>query len=148
MPQPQNLQKMLQQAQEMMAAQQEAQEALKDERVEASAGGGMVKVVATGDMRIEAIHLEPDAVDPEDVEMLQDLVLAAVNQALGQAEEIAARKMEGLGGGGFDPASALESLGLGGGLGGLGGGLPGGGMPGGGGGAPNRAARRAQKKKR
>jgi hypothetical protein len=148
MPQPPNLQKMLQQAQEMMAAQQEAQEALKDERVEASAGGGMVKVVATGDMRIEAIHLEPDAVDPEDVEMLQDLVLAAVNQALGQAEEIAARKMEGLGGGGFDPASALESLGLGGGLGGLGGGLPGGGMPGGGGGAPNRAARRAQKKKR
>jgi nucleoid-associated protein EbfC len=144
MPQPQNLQKMLQQAQEMMAAQQEAQEALKDERVEASAGGGMVKVVVTGDMRLEAIHLEPDAVDPEDVEMLQDLVLAAVNQALGQAEEIAARKMEGLGGGGFDPASALESLGLGGGMGGLGGGLPGG-APGG---APNRAARRAQKKNR
>ena len=149
MPQPQNLQKMLQQAQEMMAAQQEAQEALKDERVEASAGGGMVKVVATGDMRIESIHLEPDAVDPEDVEMLQDLVLAAINQALTQAEEVAARKMEGLGGGGFDPASALESLGLGGGLGGLGGlgGAPGGGLPGGGG-APNRAARRAQKKKR
>jgi nucleoid-associated protein EbfC len=147
MPQPQDLQKMLQQAQEMMAAQQEAQEALKDERVEASAGGGMVKVVATGDMRVEAIHLEPDAVDPEDVEMLQDLVLAAVNQALTQAEEIAARKMEGLGGGGFDPASALESLGLGG-MGGLGGpgGAPGGGaLPGG---APNRAARRAQKKKR
>jgi nucleoid-associated protein EbfC len=145
MPQPQNLQKMLQQAQEMMAAQQEAQDALKDERVEASAGGGMVKVTVTGEMRIEAIHLEPDAVDPEDVEMLQDLVLAAVNQALTQAEEIAAKKMEGLTGGGFDPASALESLGLGGGLGGLGGG-PGGpaGLPGG---APNRAARRAQKKR-
>ena len=147
MPQPPNLQKMLQQAQEMMAAQQEAQEALKDEKVEASAGGGMVKVTATGDMRIEAIHLEPDAVDPDDVEMLQDLVLAAVNQALTQAEEIAAKKMEGLTGGGFDPASALESLGLGGGLGGLGGpGGPGGpaGLPGG---APNRAARRAQKKR-
>lgn len=145
MPQPQNLQKMLQQAQEMMAAQQEAQDALKDERVEASAGGGMVKVTVTGDMRIEAIHLEPDAVDPEDVEMLQDLVLAAVNQALTQAEEIAAKKMEGLTGGGFDPASALESLGLGGGLGGLGGGP--GGPPGLPGGAPNRAARRAQKKR-
>jgi DNA-binding YbaB/EbfC family protein len=145
MPQPPDLQKMLQQAQEMMAAQQEAQDALKEERVEASAGGGMVKVTATGDMRIEAIHLEPDAVDPEDVEMLQDLVLAAVNQALTQAEEIAAKKMEGLTGGGFDPASALESLGLGGGMGGLGGGLPGG-APGGG--APmNRAARRAQKKR-
>ena len=150
MPQPPNLQKMLQQAQEMMAAQQEAQEALKEERVEASAGGGMVKVTVTGDMRIEAIHLEPDAVDPEDVEMLQDLVLAAVNQALTQAEEIAAKKMEGLTGGGFDPASALESLGLGGGLGGLGGGPGGPGGPGGlpGGGAPmNRAARRAQKKR-
>jgi len=150
MPQPPNLQKMLQQAQEMMAAQQEAQEALKNERVEASAGGGMVKVVATGDLRIQEIHLEPDAVDPEDVEMLQDLVLAAVNQALTQAEEIAARKMEGVsGGGGFDPASALESLGLGGGLGGLGGGgggLGAGGLPGG---APggNRAARRANKKR-
>jgi nucleoid-associated protein EbfC len=148
MPQPPNLQKMLEQAQEMMAAQQEAQDALKDERVEASAGGGMVKVTVTGDMRLEAIHLEPDAVDPEDVEMLQDLVLAAVNQALTQAEEIAAKKMEGLTGGGFDPASALESLGLGGGLGGLGGGPGGPGGPAGlPGGAPNRAARRAQKKR-
>ncbi len=147
MPQPPNLQKMLQQAQEMMAAQQEAQEALKEERVETSAGGGMVKVVVTGDMRLQEIHLDPEAVDPEDVEMLQDLVLAAVNQALTQAEEIAAKKLEGVsGGGGFDPASALESLGMGGGglpgLGGGGGGLPGG-MPGGGG---NRAARRAKKR--
>jgi DNA-binding YbaB/EbfC family protein len=145
MPQPPNLQKMLQQAQEMMAAQQEAQEALKGERVEASAGGGMVKVVASGDLRIQEIRLEPDAVDPEDVEMLQDLVLAAVNQALTQAEEIAARKMEGLGGGDFDPMSALEGLGLGGALGGPGGGAGGlpGGMP-----VGNRAARRAQKKNR
>ena len=131
----------------MMAAQQEAQEALKDERVEASAGGGMVKVVVTGDMRIETSTIDPEAVDPEDVEMLQDLVLAAINQALGQAEEIAAKKMEGISGGGdFDPMSALESLGLGGALGGLGGGAgaarPA--FPGGGG---NRAARRAQKKR-
>ena len=146
MPQPPNLQKMLAEAQAMMAAQQEAQEALKEERVEASAGGGMVKVVASGDLRIQEIRLEPDAVDPDDVEMLQDLVLAAVNQALAQAEEIAAKKMEGAAGGGFDPASALESLGLGGGglpgLGGGGGGLPGGMPPGGG----NRAARRAKKR--
>jgi DNA-binding YbaB/EbfC family protein len=141
MPQPPNLQKMLQQAQEMMAAQQEAQEALKDERVEASAGGGMVKVTATGDMRIESIHLEPDAVDPEDVEMLQDLVLAAINQALTQAEQVAAKKLEGVSGaGGLDPAAMMESLG---GLGGLGGG----GLPGGGGAPMNRAARRAQKKR-
>ncbi len=147
MPQPPNLQKMLQQAQEMMAAQQEAQEALKNERVEASAGGGMVKVVATGDMRIQELTIDPEAVDPEDVDMLQDLVLAAINQALTQAEEIAAKRMEGLSGGmgDFDPMSALESLGLGGGaLGGLGGGQG----PGMGAHPPgNRAARRAQKKR-
>jgi DNA-binding YbaB/EbfC family protein len=144
MPQPPNLNKMLQQAQEMMAAQQQAQEALKDERVEASAGGGMVKVVASGDLRIQSIAIDPDAVDPEDVEMLQDLVTAAVNEALRQVEEVAASKMGG-GMGDMDPNAMLEALG---GLGGLGGGLPGGGMPGGlPGGAPNRAARRAQKKR-
>ena len=145
MPQPPNLQRMLQQAQEMMAAQQEAQEALKSERVEASAGGGMVKVVASGDLRIQQLTIDPEAVDPEDVEMLQDLVLAAINQALTQAEELAAQKLQGSGGGmaDFDPMSALESLGLGG-LGGAGGpgGLPGGAPAG------NRAARRAQKKQR
>jgi nucleoid-associated protein EbfC len=105
MPQPPNLQKMLAEAQAMMAAQQEAQEALKEERVEASAGGGMVKVVASGDLRIQEIRLDPEAVDPDDVEMLQDLVLAAVNQALGQAEEVAAKKLEGAGGGGGNRAA-------------------------------------------
>jgi len=146
MPQPPNLQAMLAQAQEMMAKQQEAQEALKDERVEASAGGGMVKVVVTGDMRIENLTIDPEAVDPEDVDMLQDLVLAAINQALGQAEEIAAKKMEGISGADFDPMSALDSLGLGGALGGLGGGGGAPGLPPGAGGG-NRAARRAQKKR-
>ena len=143
MPQPPNINKMLQQAQEMMAQQQEAQEALKEERVEASAGGGMVKVVASGDMRVQSIAIDPDAVDPEDVEMLQDLVTAAVNEALRQVEELASSKLGG-GMGDMDPSSMLEALG---GLGGLGGGL--GGLPGGGppGGAPNRAARRAQKKR-
>jgi DNA-binding YbaB/EbfC family protein len=149
MPQPPNLQAMLAQAQEMMAKQQEAQEALKDERVETSAGGGMVKVVVTGAMRVENLTIDPEAVDPEDVDMLQDLVLAAINQALGQAEEIAARKMEGISGADFDPMSALDSLGLGGALGGLGGGGGGGGAPGlpPGAGGGNRAARRAQKKR-
>ena len=143
MPQPPNLQKMLQQAQEMMAAQQEAQEQLKSERVEASAGGGMVKVVMTGDLRLQELVIDPDAVDPEDVEMLQDMVIAAVNEALRSAEEIQQKAMGESAG--FDPMEALGSLGLGGGLGGLGaGGLPGA-APGG---APNRAARRAQKKKR
>jgi DNA-binding YbaB/EbfC family protein len=144
MPQPPNLQNMLRQAQQMMAQQQQAQEALKSERVEASAGGGMVKVTMTGDLHLEAITIDPDAVDPEDVEMLQDLVTAAVNEALRQVEELAASKMGG-GMGDMDPNSMLEALG---GLGGLGGGLPGGGMPGQlPGGAPNRAARRAQKKR-
>jgi DNA-binding YbaB/EbfC family protein len=141
---------MLQQAQEMMAAQQEAQEALKAERVEASTGGGMVKVVMTGAMHVESLAIDPDAVDPEDVEMLQDMVVAAVNEAIRQAQELAERKLGGAGGAeGFDPMSALDALG---GLGGLGGGgLPpglggGGGMPGGGGGGGgNRAARRRKR---
>ncbi|QEC47451.1 YbaB/EbfC family nucleoid-associated protein [Baekduia soli] len=145
MPQP-NIQQMLQQAQEAMAAQQEAQDALKEQRVEASAGGGMVKVVVTGDLRIEALTIDPDAVDPEDVEMLQDLVLAATNEALRQVVDLQEKAMQGAAGaGGFDPMQALEGLGLGGALGGLGG--PGG--PGAGGGGPqlNRAARRAAAKK-
>jgi DNA-binding YbaB/EbfC family protein len=150
MPQPPNLQKMLQQAQEMMAAQQEAQEALKNERVEASTGGGMVKVVMTGALELQSIAIDPDAVDPEDVEMLQDMVVAAVNEAIRQAQELAERKLGGAAGSeGFDPMSALDALGGLGGLGG-GGGLPGGlgggggGMPGGGGGG-NRAARRRKR---
>jgi DNA-binding YbaB/EbfC family protein len=144
MPQPPDFQKMLQQAQEMMAAQQEAQEALRNERVEASTGGGMVKVVMTGDLHLESLTIDPGAVDPEDVEMLQDMVVAAVNEAVRQAQELADRKLGG-GAEGFDPMSALDALG---GLGGLGGGLPpglGGAPGGGGGGGGNRAARRRKR---
>ena len=101
MPQPPNINKMLQQAQEMMAQQQQAQEALKEERVEASAGGGMVKVVASGDLRLQSITIDPDAVDPEDVEMLQDMVLAAVNEGIRAAQERAEAKMGGIAGGGL-----------------------------------------------
>lgn len=143
MPQPPNLQKMLAEAQAMLAQQQEAQEKLKEQTVDASAGGGMVKVVFSGDMRLQELTIDPDAVDPEDVEMLQDMVVAAINEALRKAEELQQSQLGGPEQGGFDPMSALESLGLGG-MGGMGGGLPGG-MPGGG--APNRAARRAQKRK-
>src|SRR4051812_21813618 len=140
MPQPPNLQKMLADAQAMLAAQQEAQEALKSERVEASAGGGMVKVAMTGDLRVESLTIDPDAVDPEDVEMLQDMVVAAINEALRMAEELQQSKLGGTeAAGGFDPMSALESLGLGG-MGGLGGAMGGGGggalPPGGGGHRP------------
>ena len=138
MPQPPNLQKMLAEAQAMLAAQHEAQEALKSEKVEASAGGGMVKVTLTGDLRLESLVIDPDAVDPEDVEMLQDMVVAAVNEGLRSAEELQQRALGDAGGGGFDPMSALDALGGMGGLGGLGGGAPGAG-------APNRAARRRKK---
>ena len=148
MPQP-NIQNMLKQAQEAMAAQQEAQEALKEQKVEASAGGGMVKVVVSGDLKLESLTIDPDAVDPEDVEMLQDLVLAATNEALRQAVELQEKAMAGASGAaGFDPMEALQGLGLGDALGGLGGGGgdAGAGLPGG---APgmNRAARRAAAKK-
>ena len=142
MPQPPNLNKMLEQAQAMLAQQQEAQEKLKSQTVEATAGGGMVKVVLTGDMRVQTLAIDPDAVDPEDVEMLQDMVIAALNEALRSAEELQQKAMGGAEAGGFDPMSALDALGLG------GGGMPpglGGGMPGGGGGAPNRAARRRKR---
>jgi DNA-binding YbaB/EbfC family protein len=144
MPQPPNINKMLEQAQAMLAQQQEAQEKLKSEKVEATAGGGMVRVVLSGDMRVQDLTIDPDAVDPEDVEMLQDMVVAALNEALRSAEELQQKAMGGAEAGGFDPMSALEGLGLGGGLGGLGGG-GGGGLPPGGGGAPNRAARRRKR---
>ena len=146
MPQPPNIQKMLAEAQAMLAQQQEAQEKLKEQKVEASAGGGMVKVAMTGDLRLESLVIDPDAVDPEDVEMLQDMVVAAVNEALRMAEELQQSQLGSAEeAGGMDPMAMLESLGLGG-MGGLGGGLPGG--PGGGApGGANRAARRAQKRK-
>jgi nucleoid-associated protein EbfC len=137
MPQP-NMNKMLQQVQKMQEEMLAAQEKLKDERVEASAGGGMVKVTATGEGRLHAIAIDPDALDPEDVEMLQDTVLAAVNEALRAADELRERSVSGAAG--FDPMDALGALG---GLGGLGGPGGAGGLPGGG--APNRAARRKQR---
>ena len=109
-PQP-NMQQMLKQVQKMQAEMMAAQESLKDERVEASAGGGMVKVVATGELAIESITIDPAAVDPEDVEMLQDTVLAAVNEAMRSAQELAASKMGSVTGG-LGGAGGLGGLGL------------------------------------
>jgi nucleoid-associated protein EbfC len=120
MPQP-NLNKMMKQVQQMQAQMMEAQEALKHEVVEASAGGGMVTVKVTGDLELKEVKIDPEAVggEPEDLELLQDMVLAAVNEALRSAQELAARKLGGLTG-------ALGDLGGLGGLGGPGGpGLPG-----------------------
>jgi nucleoid-associated protein EbfC len=76
-----------------------AQEELKNEVVEASAGGGMVTVKVTGDLELREVTIDPEAVDPEDVEMLQDTVLAAVNEALRSAQELASAKLGGIAGG-------------------------------------------------
>jgi len=99
MPQPPNMNKMLAQVQKMQQDMVAAQEQLKNETVEASAGGGMVKVVVSGDLEVKSITIAPDAIDPEDPELLQDMVLAAVNEGLRSAQELAANKMGGLTGG-------------------------------------------------
>jgi nucleoid-associated protein EbfC len=93
------MQQLLKQAQKMQQDMMQAQEALKDETVEASAGGGMVKVTVSGDLDFKSITIDPEAVDPEDVELLQDMVLAAVNEGLRSAQELAASKMGGIAGG-------------------------------------------------
>ena len=99
MPQPPNMNKMLQQVQKMQQDMVAAQEQLKHETVEASAGGGMVKVTVSGDLEVKSIVIDPAAIDPDDPELLQDMVLAAVNEGLRSAQELAASKMSGLTGG-------------------------------------------------
>jgi nucleoid-associated protein EbfC len=99
MPKQPNMNQMMKQVQQMQAEMMKAQEQLKTEVVEASAGGGMVTVKVTGDLEIQEIRIDPQAVDPDDVELLQDMVLAAVNEALRSAQELAANKMGGLTGG-------------------------------------------------
>jgi DNA-binding YbaB/EbfC family protein len=93
------MQQMLRQAQKMQQDLLAAQESLKHEVVEASAGGGMVTVEVTGDLHVKSIKIAPDAVDPDDVDMLQDLVLAAVNEGLRAAQELASSKLGGITGG-------------------------------------------------
>jgi DNA-binding YbaB/EbfC family protein len=106
MPQP-NMQQMLRQVQKMQQEMAQAQEALKHEEVEASAGGGMVKVKVSGDLHVKAVTIAPDAIDPDDPELLQDMVLAAVNEGLRAAQELQQEKLGGLAGG-----MDLGSLGL------------------------------------
>jgi hypothetical protein len=93
------MQQLLKQAQKMQEDMVAAQESLKDESVQASAGGGMVTVTVTGALAVKSITIDPEAVDPEDVELLQDMVLAAVNEGLRSAQELAASKMGGIAGG-------------------------------------------------
>jgi nucleoid-associated protein EbfC len=108
MPKQPDMNQMLRQVQQMQAEVMKAQEQLKTEVVEASAGGGMVTVKMTGDLELKEIVIDPGAVDPEDVELLQDMVQAAVNEAIRSAQELAASKMGqatgGLGGLGLGPS--------------------------------------------
>jgi nucleoid-associated protein EbfC len=94
-----DMQQMLQQVQKMQQEMEAAQEELKNEVVEASAGGGMVTVMVGGDLELKAVKIDPSAVDPEDVEILADMVLAAVNEGLRMAQELVARKLGGATGG-------------------------------------------------
>ena len=91
---------MMKQVQQMQSEMMEAQEKLKDEVVDASAGGGTVKVKMSGDLRLLEVTIDPEAIDPEDVDLLQDMVLAAVNEAIRSAQELATSKLGGIAGGG------------------------------------------------
>jgi nucleoid-associated protein EbfC len=102
-----DLNAMMKQVQQMQSQMMEAQEKLKDEVVEASAGGGMVKVKMSGDLRLLEISIAGEAVDPDEVELLQDMVLAAVNEAIRSAQELATSKLGGIAG-----AGGLGGLGL------------------------------------
>ena len=91
--------KMLRQAQQLQKNMLKMQEELESATIEGSAGGGAVKAGGSGKMRVESITIDPDAVSPEDVEILQDLVLAAVNDGLVKAQELASSRMSSLTGG-------------------------------------------------
>jgi nucleoid-associated protein EbfC len=110
-----DMQQMLKQVQKMQKELQAAQERLKQEVVEASAGGGMVSVQITGDFEVKSVQIDPAAVDPDDVELLAEMVQAAFNEAMRKARELAERSL-----GGATSGMDLDDLG---GLGGLG--LPG-----------------------
>ena len=99
-----DINKMMQQVQQMQADMAKAQEELASETVEASAGGGMVTVKATGAGELSEIKIDPKAIDPDDPELLEDMVLAAVNEAMRSAQALAQSKM--------GAATGLGNLGL------------------------------------
>ncbi|MCK4267295.1 MAG: YbaB/EbfC family nucleoid-associated protein [Actinomycetia bacterium] len=94
-----NYAKMMKQMQKMQTEMGKVQDELAGQEIEASAGGGMVTAVVNGKQELLKIEIKPEAVDPEDVELLQDMVLAAVNEALRQTQELANKKMGALTGG-------------------------------------------------
>ncbi len=94
-----NMSGMMKQAQKLQKKMLKIQDELGEKTVEATAGGGMVKVIANGKQKIESIILEKEVVDPEDIEMLQDLILAATNDALNKSQEMMSAEMAKLTGG-------------------------------------------------
>ncbi|MGD0197058.1 MAG: YbaB/EbfC family nucleoid-associated protein [Solirubrobacteraceae bacterium] len=109
MPQP-NMQQMLKQVQKMQADMASAQEEIAAAEVQASSGGGMVTVTMSGTLELKSVRIEPAAIDPDDPDLLSDLVLAAVNEALRSAQKLASERMERVTGG-LDLGS-LGGLGL------------------------------------
>ena len=94
-----NIGNIMKQAQKMQAEMARVQEELKGEQVEASAGGGTIKVVMSGDLKVVSVTVDPSAVDPEEVELLQDMITAAVNEGIRMAQELAAQMMSAVTGG-------------------------------------------------
>ena len=94
-----NMQQMMKQARKMQEQLAAAQENLKTQAIDASAGGGMVKVTVNGEMELTKLTIDPEACDPEDVEMLQDMIMAAVNEAMRGVNELANKQMGAITGG-------------------------------------------------
>ena len=105
---PGNMNNIMKQAQKMQKQREEATKELQEKEVTSSAGGGVVEVTVSGNREVTKVKIDPEAVDPDDVEMLEDLIMAATNEALRQIEEISAQSMSKITGG----------------LGGMGGGFP------------------------
>ncbi len=94
-----NMQEMMKQARKMQEQLAAAQESMKDVTVDASAGGGMVKASVNGDLELVSVTIDPDALDPEDVDLLQDMIVAAVNEAIRGVSEVASKQMSSITGG-------------------------------------------------
>ena len=89
-----NMQRLMQQAQQMQREMEKEQAAISEKIFETTSGGGAVKVSMTGEKKIQTLEIKPEVVDPDDVEMLQDLVLTAVNDALNKVDEVTANEMK------------------------------------------------------
>ena len=94
-----NMNQLMKQAQKMQKQMEETTKALEESTYEATAGGGVVKVVVSGKKEVVSVHLEEEVVDPDDVEMLEDLLVAAVNEALDKVDEVSAASMSKFTGG-------------------------------------------------